>query len=90
MPYGSGQVVRMALIHAKPWQRYAICGAMIVGGVALAVVGHIAGILLSAAGFAMAWKMISYRRPQATSPGAPPLSSTSVQTKERGGTDSRG
>ena len=32
MPYGSGQVARMALMHAKPWQRYVIHIAMIGGG----------------------------------------------------------
>ncbi len=61
MPYGSGQFLRMALIHAKPWQRYLICVVMIGGGIALAMVGHIAGIILSLAGCFMAWKMITYR-----------------------------
>jgi hypothetical protein len=61
MPYGSGQVVRQALIHAKPWQRDVICTAMILGGAGLAALGHVAGVLLAAAGALLIWRMLRYR-----------------------------
>jgi hypothetical protein len=32
MPYGSGQVIRQAMMYAKPWQRYVIAGTMMAGG----------------------------------------------------------
>jgi hypothetical protein len=37
MPYGSGQVIRQALIQAKPWQRYLIGVVMVADGVVLNV-----------------------------------------------------
>jgi hypothetical protein len=61
MPYGSGQLIRMSLLRAKPWQRYLICCAMIGGGVLLVAVGHVAGALLAVAGAALGWRMLSYR-----------------------------
>ncbi len=61
MPYGSGQMIRHALVHTKPWQRYVIAGAMIVGGAGLAVFGHVAGSLLSAAGVVLVWRMLQFR-----------------------------
>jgi hypothetical protein len=57
MPYGSGPVIRHALIVAKPWQRYLICTAMILGGVALAALGHVAGVVLAAAGAFLLYRM---------------------------------
>ncbi len=61
MPYGSGMVIRQALVHAKPWQRYAIALAMIGGGAGLVLLGHAAGALLAAAGALLAWRMLRYR-----------------------------
>ena len=61
MPYGSGHVIREALIHAKPWQRYVISGAMILGGAGLAALGHGAGVLLAAAGALLMWQMLRSR-----------------------------
>jgi hypothetical protein len=61
MPYGSGPMIRQALIHAKPWQRYAIGIAMILGGAGLAALGHVAGVLLAAAGTLLIWRMLRYR-----------------------------
>ena len=34
MLYGAGPAIRLALVHAKPWQRYLIGVAMIEAGVA--------------------------------------------------------
>ena len=61
MPYGSGQVVRQALIHAKPWQRYVIAAVMVVGGAGLVALGHVAGALLAVAGAVLMWRMLRYR-----------------------------
>lgn len=61
MPYGSGPVIRQALIHAKPWQRYLISTAMILGGACLAALGYVAGVLLAAAGALLMWRMLRYR-----------------------------
>ncbi len=61
MPFGSGQMIRQALIHAKPWQRYVIAGAMIAGGAGLVVLGHVAGVLLAAAGLLLVGRMLRYR-----------------------------
>lgn len=61
MPYGSGQLIRVALLRAKPWQRYLICCAMIGGGVLLVAVGHVAGALLAVAGGVLGWPMLRYR-----------------------------
>jgi hypothetical protein len=61
MPYGSGPAIRLAMLHAKPWQRYLIVVAMIAGGVALVALGHVAGIVLAAVGCLMIWPMIRYR-----------------------------
>ena len=73
MPYGSGQLIRMALLRAKPWQRYLICSAMIGGGVLLVAVGHVAGALLAVAGAALGWRMLSYRiRSRSGSQSLPP------------------
>jgi hypothetical protein len=58
MAYGSGQVIRQALGHARPWQRCVIALVMIVGGAGLAVLGHGAGVLLSAAGAVLVWRML--------------------------------
>lgn len=61
MPYGSGPTIRLALVHAKPWQRYLICFVLIAGGVALAVLGHVVGLVLTGTGALVAWRMIQYR-----------------------------
>jgi hypothetical protein len=57
MPYGSGPVIRHALIVARPWQRYVVCTAMMLGGVALAALGHVAGVVLAAAGAVLLYRM---------------------------------
>jgi hypothetical protein len=61
MPYGSGPLVRHALIYAKPWQRYLICAGMILGGAALAALGHLAGGVLAAAGALLLYRMYRMR-----------------------------
>jgi hypothetical protein len=61
MPYGSGHLIRMALVRANPWQRYLICCAMIGGGALLVAVGHLAGALLAVAGVVLGWRMLQYR-----------------------------
>lgn len=61
MPYGSGPVIRQALIRAKPWQRYLIGVAMVAAGVVLALFGHIAGGLLAIAGLLLLSRMLRYR-----------------------------
>ena len=61
MPYGSGRVIRHALMYAKPWQRYVISGAMILGGAGLAALGHVAGVLLVGAGALLMWQMLRFR-----------------------------
>ncbi len=60
MPYGSGHVVRQAVMFAKPWQRYVIAGAMIAGGVGLVAIGRVSGVLLAAAGALLLWRMLRY------------------------------
>jgi hypothetical protein len=61
MHYESGQLVRQALTYAKPWQRYLIGVVMIVGGVMLVLIGHIAGGLLAVAGVLLLWQMARNR-----------------------------
>jgi hypothetical protein len=61
MPYGSGPAIRLALVHAKPWQRYLICIVMIAGGIGLALLGHVAGLVLAGAGGLLGWRMVQYR-----------------------------
>ena len=61
MHYGSGQLVRQTLMHTKPWQRYLIGVVMIVGGVVLVLIGHIAGGLLAVAGVLLLWRMVRNR-----------------------------
>jgi hypothetical protein len=61
MPYGSGPAIRLAMVHAKPWQRYLLCLAMIAGGAVLVALGHIAGFVLAAVGCLMMWRMARYR-----------------------------
>jgi hypothetical protein len=60
MHYGSGQLIRQTLMLAKPWQRYLIGVVMIVGGVALVLIGHIAGGLLAVAGVLLLWRMVRH------------------------------
>jgi membrane protein implicated in regulation of membrane protease activity len=61
MPYGSGLLIRQALIHAAPWQRYLIGLAMVVGGILLVLIGHVAGALLALAGAVLVVRMLHYR-----------------------------
>jgi hypothetical protein len=68
MPYGTGLVARSALINAKPWQRYVIVIAMIAGGAALAILGHLAGALLSIGGIVLFSRLLRARRGASTVP----------------------
>jgi hypothetical protein len=74
MPYGTGPIVRQALIGATPWQRYLIGVAMVVGGIALVALGRVTGGLLAVAGAFLLWRMVrgQLRRPQATPGSSPP------------------
>ncbi len=58
MPHGSGALLRQALLRASPWQRCVIAGAMVAGGVALALLGQVAGGILAVAGVLLLWRMI--------------------------------
>ena len=59
-------------MRATPWQRYLICVAMIGGGVALVLVGHYAGGVLSVMGVLMLVRMLHDRL--GLRRGAPPRS----------------
>jgi hypothetical protein len=48
-------------MFAKPWQRYVIGVVMIVIGVVLMLIGHMAGGLLTAGGVYLLWRMIRNR-----------------------------
>ena len=61
MAYGTGPLLRQALLRAKPWQRYLIAVAMIAGGVVLVLLGRVTGALLSVAGLFLLGQMIRYR-----------------------------
>lgn len=61
MPYGSGPLIRQALVSAKPWQRYAIGAAMVVLGVVLVLMGHVFGGVLALAGVLLLARMARYR-----------------------------
>jgi hypothetical protein len=61
MPYGSGPAIRLAMVHAKPWQRYLIVVAMMAGGAALLALGHVAGVVLAAVGCLTMLRMIQSR-----------------------------
>jgi hypothetical protein len=78
MPYGSGPAIRLAMVRAKPWQRYLLCAVMIAGGAALVALGHIAGVVLAAVGCLMMWRMIQYRI-RAGKDGDLPMSNESSQ-----------
>jgi hypothetical protein len=72
MHYGSGQVIRQAILVAKPWQRYLIGIVMIAVGAALLALGHLAGGLLAAAGLFLLWRMARHRVDgMATTPDEP-------------------
>ncbi len=73
MPYGSGPLIRQALVRATPWPRSAIGVAMVASGVVLALLGHLAGGLLAVAGVVLLWRMVRIRvhRRQATRGSAP-------------------
>ncbi len=58
MPYGSGPVIRQALLRATPWQRSLIGAAMVGGGVVFVLFGHVAGVLLAGAGALLLWRMV--------------------------------
>jgi O-antigen ligase len=72
MPYGSGPVIRQAMQHATPWQRNLIGVAMVVLGVVLVLVGHVAGGLLAVAGVLLLFRMIRYRLPRRRGAAATP------------------
>ena len=74
MPYGTGPIIRHALIGATPWQRYLIGVAMVVGGVALVALGRVTGGLLAVAGAVLLWRMVRgrLRRAKATPEPSPP------------------
>jgi hypothetical protein len=61
MPYGSGPLIRSALVRAAPWQRYLICIAMIAGGVALVFLGSYGGAVLAVMGGLMLVQMLRFR-----------------------------
>jgi hypothetical protein len=61
MPYGSGPILRHALLRATPWQRSIIGAAMVAGGVVFLLLGHIAGVLLVSAGALLLWRMVRVR-----------------------------
>ncbi len=61
MHYGSGPVVRQALLRAAPWQRVLIGAAMVAGGVVFVLFGHVAGVLLAGAGALLLWRMVRER-----------------------------
>ena len=67
MPYDSGPIVRQALVRASPWQRYLVGVAMVAGGVALVLLGHVTGGLLAVAGAFLLWRMVA--RAAAPAPG---------------------
>jgi hypothetical protein len=70
MPYGSGPLIRQALVGAKPWQRYLIGVAMVAGGVVLVLLGHLAGGLLAVAGVLVLSRMVRCRlRQRQETPG---------------------
>jgi len=73
MPYGSGPLIRQALVRATPWQRYLIGIGMVAAGVVLILLGHIAGGLISVAGVLLLWRMVQYRlrRRRVTARSAP-------------------
>ena len=58
MPYGAGSAIRVALLHAKPWQRCLIGVGMLAGGIVLVLVGHVAGAVLGVAGVVLLWRML--------------------------------
>ena len=67
MPYGSGPLIRQALVRATPWQRYVIGVAMVVAGAVLILLGHVA------AGVLLLWRMVRYRlRRRQETPGSAP------------------
>ena len=88
MPYGSGPLIRQALVRATPWQRYLLAVAMVAGGVALALVGHVAGALLAVGGALVLWRMsrARWRRRHGPRPGGPEVRGiTSGHWRDRGG-----
>lgn len=61
MPYGSGPLIRQALLQATPWQRYVLGAAMVAGGVVLVLVGHLLGGVLAIAGITLLWRLTRQR-----------------------------
>jgi hypothetical protein len=78
MPYGTGPFVRQALVRATPWQRCLIAVAMVAGGAALVVLGHVAGAALAVAGVLLLGRMVRFRlhRRHATAGAAPEAAPT--------------
>ena len=71
--YGSGPLVREALVRAKPWQRLLIAAAMVAGGIVLVLLGRDAGGLLSVAGLFLLWRMLRYRVGRGHAASRPPV-----------------
>lgn len=61
MPYGAGPLMRQAMVHAIPWQRYLIGLAMVAGGVVLVLLGHVAGALFAVGGVLLLVRMLRFR-----------------------------
>jgi hypothetical protein len=67
--HGAGPMIRQTLLYAKPWQRYVIVGALIAGGIALVILGHVTGVVLAGVGAILVWRMIPVGgRPMPSSP----------------------
>ena len=62
MPFGSGPLIREALVRATPWQRYVICLLMVIAGILLVIEGHASGALLTVTGVGILERMLRQRR----------------------------
>lgn len=67
MPYGTGPLIRQALLRASPWQRHLIGVAMVGGGAVLVFLGHVAGAVLCFTGL-----LLLSRAPSALPDGSLP------------------
>jgi hypothetical protein len=61
MPFGSGPVVRQALVKATWWQRALVGAAMLATGVALVLFARLEGALLAATGVLVLWRTARHR-----------------------------
>lgn len=72
--FGVGRMISMATSTWKPWQLYALAGAMVAAGVALALAGIDRGLLVAVVGVLMAARVMrrrASRRARATLPSSP-------------------